>query len=50
MTKVCRKIDFMTYIFVTKEPTLIFIIYGECDAKRLPYAASGEAGAWQPQN
>ena len=50
MTKVCRKIVFMAYIFVTKEPTLILIIYGEIVAKRLSSGASGEADAWQPQN
>jgi len=50
MTKVCRKIVFMAYIFVTKEPTLILIIYGEFVVTRLTSAASGGAGAWQPQN
>jgi hypothetical protein len=40
----------MTYIIVTKEPTLILIIYGEYVAELLSSAANGETGPWQPQN
>jgi hypothetical protein len=40
----------MAYNFVTKEPKLILIIYGEFVTKRFSSAASNGAGPWQPQN